>query len=265
MYLVQDNPALAELVLDRPPANPIGLAEIEKLNGILDKLSGNGDIKVLVVRSASRMFCAGADLQMMEELGAGPSGPAALAAFAADMQTVFRRLRNMPFCTIAAIGGVATGGGLELALSCDLRVIGKSVRCGLSEILLGLIPGAGGTQLVSEIAGKGVAARMILTGELVTGEEAQRLNLVQYVTDDADVQSFSLRLAKNIARQPRQAIEVAKRCISLAGTAGGYEEEIAGTRVLQGATETKALIAAFMASRKTAASKVSSSAKNKGP
>ena len=249
MYLGQREPGIAEVVLDRPPANPFGMTELKKLRDILDQVEKDDLIKVLVIRSTSRMFCAGADIQMMGKFSTDPAGPKALADFAADLQGVFRKLRRLPCCTIAAIAGVATGGGFELALSCDIRVIGETVRCGLPEILLGLIPAAGGTQLMSEIAGKGAALRLILSGELITGEEARRLNLVQYAVANDTVDAFSFGLAQTIARQPAEAIKIAKRCISSAGSEAGYAEEISGTLTLQQSNETKALIANFLASR----------------
>jgi enoyl-CoA hydratase/carnithine racemase len=241
-------PGYGEILLDRPPAHPIGLQEVEQLVAILDRLEDDGSLKVVCVRSTGPMFCAGADIAMMERQGRQSDGPQRLADFARRFQDALRRLRALPACTIAEISGTATGGGLELALSCDIRVVGRAVRLGVPEILLGLIPAAGGTQLIAEIAGKSVASRMVLTGELIDGREAHRLNLVHYLADDA--QATCSALCRQIAERPREAIAAAKRCIALAPSEEGYAAEIDATLLLHRSDKTKELVRSFIDSRR---------------
>ena len=147
---------------------------------------------------------------------------------------------------MAAISGAATGGGLELALSCDFRVAGTSVRLGLPEVALGLLPGAGGTQRLTRIAGPGVATRMILGAELVSGSEAERLGIVHRAVDD-DVIGEAMKLATRLARLPRAAYGAAKRCMAASRGDDGYAREIAEIRTLIHTDETSRLLTEFTA------------------
>ena len=241
-------PGYGEILLDRPPAHPIGLQEVDRLVAILDRLENDEALKVVCVRSTGPMFCAGADIAMMERQGRETDGPERLADFAHCFQDALRRLRALPACTVAEISGTATGGGLELALSCDIRVVGGAARLGVPEILLGLIPAAGGTQLIAEIAGKSVASRMVLTGELIDGREAHRLNLVHYLADD--VQATCRTLCRQIAEHSREAIAAAKRCIALAPSQEGYAAEIDATLSLHRSDKTKELVRSFIGNRR---------------
>ena len=246
MRLCRAEEGIAEIHLDRPPANPLGIEEVAALEGIVAAVAADVSIKVVLVLSLSRMFCAGADLMMMAALGGAEDGPAVLTRFARDLQAVFRRFRALPICTIAGVAGTATGGGLEFALSCDIRVIGRTVRCGLPEILLGLIPAAGGTQLVAELAGKATANRLILSGELISGEEAYRLNLAQHLVANEAVEKTSREIARGIAARSREGVVAAKRCIALAPSESGYAHEIEASLSLHQRAETRALIMEFL-------------------
>jgi enoyl-CoA hydratase len=245
-----DDSGVAVLSLNKPPANTFDEVAVAQLDGVLDELEAAPALKAVILQSRTPMFSAGADIGMIDALAEQVDGAQRLAAFAARFQRVLRRVRRLPLCTIAAITGPATGGGFELALSCDLRIAGVSARCGLPEIRLGLIPAAGGTQMLSELAGRATALRLILTGELLSGGEAKEAGLVQFVTPDSEVEILARRLAMTIARWPKAAIAANKRCIALAGTEQGFDAEIAGTQALHADPETRSLVRGFLQSRR---------------
>ena len=127
---------------------------------------GNRISRVLLIRSSLRIFSAGADLKLMRDCFATEDGPGRMIETVRRMQRLFDRIEALPQVVVAEIGGAAHGGGFELALACDLRVAAESARLGLPEARLGLLPGAGGTQRLSRLAGPGVARRLILMAEV---------------------------------------------------------------------------------------------------
>ena len=151
--------------------------------------------------------------------------------------------------TIAAINGIATGGGLELAMACDFRIAAREAMLGLPETKLGLIPGAGGTQRLVQLIGRARAFDLILRGRLIGGEEAAHLGLVLEAVAATEIGTRTMALAEELAAQPRQALREARRCINLARSDAGFAEEIAATRRLQLDADTAQRIAAFLARR----------------
>jgi enoyl-CoA hydratase/carnithine racemase len=164
------------------------------------------------------------------------------------MQRVFARIERAPFVTLAEIGGAALGGGLELALACDLRVAAQEAKLALPEVGLGLLPAAGGTQRLTSLCGPGVARRLILGGEAIDGGEAERLGVVQWARPAAALASWTAGLAERIALHPREAIAANKRCIALAAPscAEGFAAELAATRALYAAPQTHQRVGAFL-------------------
>ena len=248
MIYIELSGTFAVLRLSRPPANAFDETMLNRLEEAIDRLQG-AETPVVLVEADGRFFSAGADIAMMAARKDDPEGPAELAAFAHRFQGLLARWRTLPQCTIAAMAGPAIGGGLEFALSCDIRVIGDDTACGLSEIRLGLLPAGGGTQLVAGIAGKAVARDLILTGRMVDGAEAVRLGLAHCSVSNDKVVDEARRIASDIARLPRNAIAAAKQCIELAASPEGYQAEIAHTKALHEAPATRALIEAFVRSR----------------
>jgi enoyl-CoA hydratase/carnithine racemase len=184
----------------------------------------------------------------MRECIAGPVGAQAMIDVVSAMQRVFARLADAPFVTLAEIGGAALGGGLELALACDLRVAAHEAKLALPEVGLGLLPGAGGTQRLTALCGAGVARRLILGGETIDGAEAERLGVVQWARPAATLADWTAELAARIAAQPRAALAASKRCIALAAFAspGGFAAEIEATRTLYAAPQTLERVGAFL-------------------
>jgi len=238
---------LAIATLARAPVNAVDEPWLASLDGALDAV-GRAGATVLLLRSDQRAFCAGADLALMRSRFDSPEGRARMIAFVRDMQRVYARLENLPQVTIAEIGGPALGGGLELALACDLRIAAREAKLGLPETRLGLLPGAGGTQRLTRIAGEAVAKRLILGAEVVSGAQAEALGIVQWAVPGGELAARARALASEIAALPGAATAAAKRCVgaALGAGGGGYEMEIQGTADLLAGETTQELVRRFL-------------------
>jgi enoyl-CoA hydratase/carnithine racemase len=243
---IQDG--IASLVLDRPPVNAFDEHLIGELNRALDRVEQQADLSVLHIRSGLKAFCAGADLQLMRDCLETDDGRDHMVDIVRQLQRVIDRIENLRAVTITEIGGAALGGGLELALACDLRVASEPAKLGLPEASLGLIPGAGGTQRLARICGEATARRLILGAELVDGVEAHRLGLVQWVIAADELRSWTNELAGRLGSLPAEALASCKRCIAASDdpSVDGYELELTETRRLHDLPETQALIQSFL-------------------
>lgn len=240
---------VSTLTLNRPPVNAISETWLLEFDAKLDELAGRSDWKVLHIRSDQKVFCAGADLSEVRARMEERDGPGRMYAFVAGIQRLYARLERFPQVTLAEIGGAAMGGGLELALACDLRVAAIDAKLGLPETRLGLIPGAGGTQRLSRICGPAVAARLILGAEIVDGLVARELGLVQWAVARSELAAHAAATARRIAGLPATAVAAAKACIAVAGEPGrgGYSDEIEATYRLLSDAETRERVEAFFA------------------
>jgi enoyl-CoA hydratase/carnithine racemase len=241
--LAREGP-LAVATLARPPVNAIDEGWLESLEGVLKK---SHEAAVLLIRSNQKAFCAGADLELMRSRFDTAEGRKRMVAFVREIQRVFARLERLPQVTLAEIGGPALGGGLELALACDLRIAAEDARLGLPEPRLGLIPGAGGTQRLPRIAGEAVAKRLILGAEVITGAQAAALGVVHWAVPAAELAARALSIARDIAGLPAAALAEAKACI---GAANGYERELEATARLLAQDETQRRVRAFLEKRR---------------
>jgi len=167
------------------------------------------------------------------------------------MQRLYWRLESAPLVTLAEIGTTALGGGLELALACDLRVAALDARLGLPEARLGLLPGGGGTQRLTRLCGPGLAKRLILGAEVIDGAEAERLGLVQWARPRDQLAAFASEIAARYAAMPKAALAANKRCIAAATDPArdGYADEISETRALYDHAETRRKVSDFLAKR----------------
>jgi enoyl-CoA hydratase/carnithine racemase len=238
--------ALAVATLARAPVNAIDEAWLSCFDELLTKVGRIPETPVLLLRSSERAFCAGADLELMRSRFDSAEGRARMVAFAREMQRVFARLERLPQVTLAEIGGAAMGGGLELALACDLRIAAEGARLGLPEPRLGLVPGAGGTQRLPRIAGEAVARRLILGAEVVSGAQAAVLGVVQWAVPAGELAARARAIAADIATLPAAALAAAKRCL---GAADGYERELEATGELLAQEETRRRVRAFFKKR----------------
>jgi enoyl-CoA hydratase/carnithine racemase len=240
---------IATLTLNRPPVNAFDNAWVARWHALLDDLDARDDWHVLHVRSAQACFCAGADLAQVRERFDAPDRSAQILADTAGFQRLFARVEALPCVTLAEINGPALGGGLELALACDLRIAADSAKLGLPEVRLGLLPGAGGTQRLTRLCGPGVAARLVLGAEIVTGPTALALGLVQWSVPVADLADMARTIVRSLADLPPAALRAAKSCLGAAAPLGseGFAAELAATQMLMDTPETQARIRKFLA------------------
>ena len=203
---------IAVIRFDNPPANSLSetvLKELRcKLEVIQTKITA-GEVRVLVITGTGpKFFIAGADISRFPELDS--TGGYELAR---EGQVIFEELSCLPCVTIAAINGYALGGGMELALACDVRLASANAQLGQPEINLGLIPGYGGTQRLTRLVGPGIAKELIFTGKNISATEAMRIGIINRVVAEGDVLEEALQLAKSIAGKPPLALRAAKDAI----------------------------------------------------
>ena len=200
--------AVALLTLDRAERlNAIGSDTIELLNGALDEIEGDDSLRAIVVTGAGRAFSAGADISELDTLRDG----ADFARFVRGLTDAFGRLAACATPSIAAINGIAFGGGFELALACDLRLAAPGARLGVPEVKLGLLPGAAGTQRLARTLPAAVAKHLLMTGATLMAPDALAFGLVNSLHDD--VLAAALELATTLAAGPPLAIAAAKRLV----------------------------------------------------
>ena len=237
--------------LSRPPVNALNDELIAALDAVIDRAIDDDEVAVLHLRSDQRVFSAGADLALIQACFATPQGPDAMTEVVRNMQRLYERLEAAPLVTLAEIATTALGGGLELALACDLRVVALDAKLGLPEARLGLLPGAGGTQRLTRLCGPGVAKRLILGAEVIDGAQAERLGLVQWAKPLDQLASFARELAVRYAAMPKAALAANKRCIAAATDPerDGYADEVAETRTLYDHPETRRKVSDFLAKR----------------
>jgi enoyl-CoA hydratase len=239
---------VAVATLSRPPVNAIDDALIAALHGVLDRLAQDGDWQVLHLRSAQKVFAAGADLDLIRSWKDAPVPAAALGGYIERLQGLYHRIEHLSQITLCEIAGAAMGGGYELALSCDLRIAAEEAKIGLPEVGIGLMPGAGGTQRLTRLCGRGVAARIILGCEPVDGRTAATLGMVEWAVPRARLEEEARAIADRIAALPEHALRASKQCIAAFGETGprGYQlERELGGALLESA-RTQQLIGEFL-------------------
>lgn len=211
VVLFQQDGAVAVVTVNRPRVlNALNREVFALLEEAFDRIETDPGIRCAIVTGAGeRAFCAGADVRELHQLGA--EGALQLMAYG---QGVFDRLAASPKPTIAAIQGFALGGGLELAMACDLRIAAESAQMGQPEITLGSIPGWGGTQRLPLLVGLGRARDLILTGRLITAAEAERMGLVNRVVPLAELMPTVMAQAAQIASLAPLALALAKEAIA---------------------------------------------------
>ena len=244
-HLVSEPGPVWTVRLDSPPANALGPELVGELEAVLDAVDPE-TTRVLVVQSTGRFFSAGVDISMMQRAAGSVHGVEEIAGFGGRLQAAFQRIEDLPIPTVAVLQGHALGGGLELALACDLRVADETALVGLPETKLGLIPGAGGTQRVTRIAGRGVALRLILRGELAPAGWAEQVGLVQWCVPKGTAAQVADDLAQELAALPQAALAACKHSIALAPSPEGFASEIAQTRHLLDSDETRRRFTEFL-------------------
>jgi enoyl-CoA hydratase len=245
---VQKEDRIAVVTINRPPANALSHATLKELDALLDDLERGGQVKAIVLTGEGRFFIAGADIKEFTQLL-----PTDAEAMAKTGQQLFERLETFPKPVIAAINGACLGGGLELAMACHIRLAAPEAKLGLPELNLGIIPGFGGTQRLPRLVGRGKATQMILTSEMIDGEEALRIGLVEAVYPLEQLLDEAKKLAGVIAQKSAVALRLALEAVhagTVRGKAEGMQREAELFGEAFGSEDVKEGVAAFLEKRK---------------
>ncbi|MGI9093828.1 MAG: enoyl-CoA hydratase/isomerase family protein [Mycobacteriales bacterium] len=209
--------AIATIRLNRPPMNVINVAVQNQIRVAALECTSREDIRAVVVYGGEKVFAAGADIKEMVGLGYSDVGERNGA-----LGVVIDAVARIPKPVVAAVTGYALGGGCELALAADFRVCADDAKLGQPEVLLGVIPGAGGTQRLARLVGPARAKDLIFTGRLVGAAEAASMGLVDAVVPAAEVYPTALQMMQRYAGGPAQALRAAKAAID-----GGLDSDLA--------------------------------------
>lgn len=197
------------LKISRPQAmNALNGQLMIELEKCLDQLASEAPRVLIVTGDSEKAFVAGADIREMEKMSSVESFEMSRRG-----QRVFQKLESLPCATIAALNGFTLGGGLELALSCDILIASDKCKWGLPEVTLGLIPGYGGTQRLSRQIGLSAAQRVTLSGEMFTAEQGEKWGLFAHVIPAAELMTFVQGLAKTISERAPKAVMWAKQSV----------------------------------------------------
>lgn len=197
---------IAIVTISRPQAlNALNSRFFQEMDAMVAEVSAMKDIRVMVITGEGKAFVAGADIAEMADMA-----PEQGIAFSKTGQNTFRSLEKMQIPVIAAINGFALGGGLELAMGCDFRIASSKAKFGQPEVNLGMIPGYAGTQRLPRLVGMADALFLLLSGEMITADDALRIGLVQKVTEPEQLMEETLRIAKVIASKGPMAVKKAK-------------------------------------------------------
>ncbi|MGW5616872.1 enoyl-CoA hydratase/isomerase family protein [Streptomyces sp. NPDC003877] len=196
------------LRLDRPPMNALDIATQDRLKELAEEAARREDVRAVVVYGGEKVFAAGADIKEMQAMD-----HTAMVLRARALQDAFTAVARIPKPVVAAVTGYALGGGCELALCADFRIAAENAKLGQPEILLGLIPGAGGTQRLARLVGPSKAKDLIFTGRMVKADEAREIGLVDRVVPAEEVYPQAHAWAAKLAQGPALALRAAKESI----------------------------------------------------
>ena len=241
---------IATITINRPnQLNALNRETIGELSEAFNELDNNSDIRcVIITGSGEKAFVAGADIKEFADFSIEQG-----ASLSADGHRIlFDRVEQMTKPVIAAVNGFALGGGLELAMSCHIRIASDNAKLGLPEVTLGVIPGYGGTQRLPHLVGKGKAIEMISTGGMISAEDAAKWGLVNQVVPQEELLAITIKLASKIARNSPVAIRSALSSIRAAysDNQDGFETEIQEFGKCFGSEDFKEGTTAFIEKRK---------------
>ena len=200
--------AVGTIRLDRPKMNALNGQVTAELRDAAEEVRDRADLRAVVLYGGERVFAAGADIKEMSTISY-----AEMLSWGGRLQESLKVVARLPKPVIAAVTGYALGGGFELALTADFRVLGERAKVGVPEITLGVIPGAGGTQRLTRLVGPAKAKDLIFSGRHVGAEEALALGIADRVVPDADVYPTALEMARSYAEGPAVALRAAKQAI----------------------------------------------------
>ena len=207
-YIIENE--IAVITINNPPMNPLIVAVREQLSAIMGELAGKLDeVKAVILTGAGKAFVAGADIKSFPELTQEKAK--------ARLQTtrpLYQQMEDFTRPVICAINGYCLGGGLELAMCCDIRIASSKAQFGQPEINLGIIPGGGGTQRLPRLVGAGIAKELIYTGKFISAERAAAIGLVNAVVEPEKLMDEAKEMAALIASKPVLAVRAAKEAIN---------------------------------------------------
>ena len=199
---------IATLKLNRPPVNALNFQLQAEIARASEELGSDIGVSAIVLYGGEKAFAAGADIKEMEKLSHEE-----MLARSAGLKSAFDAVARIPKPVIAAITGYALGGGLELAMCADVRIASESVKVGQPEILLGIIPGAGGTQRLTRLVGPSIAKELVFTGKVISATEAYQLGIINKVVADGEVYAKACEWARQFVGGPAIALATAKAAI----------------------------------------------------
>lgn len=208
LLAVEVESGIATLRLQRPPMNALNVEIQDALRAAAEEVTERRDVSAVVVYGGEKVFAAGADIKEMEQMSYTD-----MVAHSRRLQSAFTAVARIPKPTVAAITGYALGGGCELAMTCDFRVAAKNAKLGQPEILLGLIPGAGGTQRLTRLVGPAKAKDLVYSGRFVSADEALAIGLVDEVVEAEDVYAAARARVQQYVGGPAFALRAAKTAI----------------------------------------------------
>ena len=199
------------ITMNRPKSmNAINDEFVRELGQAIDLIEADEKVEAVIVTGGEKIFAAGADIKYVMGIGT----PLEAHEFVSDVQSLFSRLENLEKPTIAAVGGLALGGGCELALACDIRLAAENAIFGLPEIKIGVLPGGGGTQRLPRLIGAGRAKEMLYSGDPIDADEAYRIGLANKVVKADALMDEAKKLARNLGQRPAFALKMIKTSVN---------------------------------------------------
>ncbi|OCA92353.1 enoyl-CoA hydratase [Pseudobacillus wudalianchiensis] len=209
----------AEVLIQRPPANALSSALITDVERAFNEIEQDEEVRVVLIHGEGRFFSAGADIKEFTTVESGKE----FSELAARGQRVFERIENFPKPVIAAIHGAALGGGLELAMSCHIRLVSEQAKLGLPELSLGLVPGFAGSQRLPRYVGTAKAAELLLTSEPITGTEAVQWGLANQAYPEEELLSKAREMAAKISLKSPVSMKAAIELLNFSKHAEYYK------------------------------------------
>jgi enoyl-CoA hydratase len=248
--LYEKKGGIGTVTMNRPQSmNALNTRLLEELTHVFTEINGDNEIKVAIITGNEKFFGAGADISEMKDI----ASPLDAQCYFRTVRAAFKAIEDMEEPVIAAVSGLALGGGCEIALACDLRIAAENAVFGLPEIKIGVLPGGGGTQRLPRIIGVTKAKELLFTGDFINAEEAYRIGLVNRVVRQESLMTETIALVSKITRQPKVAVKMIKLAVD-----GGFNLDIRSAiayearcfEILFSTKDQKEGMTAFMAKRK---------------
>ncbi|MEI4617871.1 enoyl-CoA hydratase/isomerase family protein [Bacillus cereus] len=206
---------VAIVTINRPPVNPLNTQVFHELSSLFSELEANEEVRVIVLTGSGRKaFVAGADINEMAALDL-----VGVNKMNKTSRTVFSKIENMSKSVIAAINGLALGGGFELALACDLRICSDQAKFAFPEVGLGIIPGGGGTQRLQKIVGQGIAKELLYFGDMFDAKRAFDLHIINKIVPAEELFEEAKEWAYKLAKNPPVALQMLKTAVNVGSNA----------------------------------------------